>query len=84
VLLTRRHGGALSSKGITQTGTISYFSDERGFGFISRAGMERDVFYHISGIANRVGRQVLSVGDVVTFDLAENERGPIAVNVTLV
>jgi CspA family cold shock protein len=65
-----------------QTGTISYFSDARGFGFISRIGA-KDIFVHRSGIVNEGGRRGFNVGDTVRFDVAENERGLVAVNVSL-
>ena len=54
---------------------------ERGFGFISREGEEKDLFFHSSDLKN-VEFNDLKEGDKVTFDVTEGEKGPRATNVS--
>jgi CspA family cold shock protein len=60
-------------------GTVKWFSDQKGFGFIEREG-EKDVFVHHTGI-NGSGFKTLSEGDRVTFDVEQGAKGPVAKNV---
>ncbi len=60
-------------------GTVKWFSDEKGFGFISREGGE-DVFVHFSGIAGD-GFRSLAEGQQVEFEVTEGKKGPQATNV---
>jgi CspA family cold shock protein len=62
------------------TGTIKTLTD-RGFGFISREGEAKDLFFHSKDL-NGVMFDELKVGDVVSFEVAQGEKGPSAVNVT--
>ena len=62
-----------------QTGTIARLTD-RGFGFISREGEERDLFFHSNELQG-VAYNDLREGDKVTFDVAQGPKGPNAVNV---
>ncbi len=62
------------------TGTIKTLTD-RGFGFISREGETKDLFFHSKDL-NGVTFEELKAGDVVTFELANGEKGPSAVNVS--
>jgi cold shock protein len=62
------------------TGTIKTLTD-RGFGFIAREGGERDLFFHSKEL-NGVAFDDLKVGDALSFEIAEGEKGPSAVNVT--
>lgn len=62
------------------TGTIKTLTD-RGFGFIAREGEAKDLFFHSKDLQG-VTFDELKVGDVLTFDLAEGEKGPNAINVT--
>ena len=62
------------------TGTVKWFSDEKGFGFITPDGGGRDLFVHFSGITGD-GYRSLSEGAKVEFDAAEGEKGPEAKNV---
>lgn len=66
-----------------EIGTVKVFFKDRGYGFISRAS-GRDIFVHASGIANQCGRRTLEDGESVSYEVTENERGPLAVNVTKV
>jgi CspA family cold shock protein len=61
-------------------GTVKWFSDHKGYGFIEQENGP-DVFVHHSGI-NSTGFKSLSEGDSVTFDLEQGQKGPAAVNVT--
>jgi CspA family cold shock protein len=60
-------------------GTVKWFSDQKGFGFIEREG-EKDVFVHHSAITG-AGFKTLSEGDRVTFDVEQGAKGPVAKNV---
>ncbi|HEX9608639.1 MAG TPA: cold shock domain-containing protein [Candidatus Paceibacterota bacterium] len=60
-------------------GKIARLTD-RGFGFISREGETKDLFFHSNELKN-VQFNDLREGDTVTFDIAESPKGPNAVNV---
>ena len=63
-------------------GTVKWFDERKGYGFIEQED-GADVFVHHSGI-NATGFKSLNEGDRVTFDIEEGEKGPAAVNVTVV
>ncbi len=60
-------------------GTIKTLT-ERGFGFIAREGVEKDLFFHSKELKG-VAFDELKVGDEVTFEVVESEKGPNATNV---
>ena len=64
------------------TGTVKWFNDEKGFGFITPDEGGKDHFVHFSGIAGN-GFRSLEEGAKVSFDAEQGDKGPKAVNVTV-
>jgi len=64
---------------LAEQGTVKWFSNEKGFGFISREGGE-DVFVHFSAIEGEVYKS-LSEGQSVEFDIVDGPKGKQAANV---
>lgn len=62
------------------TGVVKWFDNERGYGFIS-CEQGNDVFVHHSQIKENGPGKDLHEGENVTFDIQENEKGTMAVNV---
>ena len=65
------------------TGTVKWFSDEKGYGFITPEDGSKDLFVHFSGIAGD-GFKSLSEGSRVEFEATEGQKGPQATNVRLI
>ena len=61
------------------TGTVKFFNDEKGFGFISRENAD-DLFVHFSNIEGS-GRRSLTTGQQVEFEIGNGNKGPEAKNV---
>ncbi|KKQ21607.1 cold-shock protein [Candidatus Wolfebacteria bacterium RIFCSPLOWO2_01_FULL_38_11] len=61
-------------------GTIKTLTD-KGYGFISREGETKDLFFHSKELSG-VSYDELKVGDAVTFEVVEGEKGPAATNVS--
>ncbi len=64
---------------MAEEGTVKWFNDSKGYGFISRTN-GKDVFVHFSSIAGD-GFKSLQEGDQVSFEVQDGERGPQAINV---
>jgi CspA family cold shock protein len=64
------------------TGTVKWFNDSKGFGFITRNDGEKDVFCHHSAIQGE-GFKSLAEGDKVEFDVVQGQKGPAAENVAM-
>jgi len=64
-------------------GTVKWFNDAKGFGFITPADGSKDCFVHHSGITGE-GFKSLSEGDKVEFDVVQGPKGPAAEKVTRV
>ena len=62
------------------TGTVKWFNDEKGFGFITPESGERDLFVHFSGIEGD-GFKTLPEDSKVEYDEEAGDKGPKAVNV---
>jgi CspA family cold shock protein len=69
-----------SRGGNMATGTVKWFSDEKGFGFVTPDEGGKDLFVHHTGIAGS-GFKSLSEGARVQFDEEQGDKGPKAVNV---
>jgi len=61
------------------TGTVKFFNDEKGFGFITEEGSSKDHFVHISGLIDEIRE-----GDEVEFELTEGKKGLNAINVKVI
>lgn len=59
-------------------GTVKFFNEAKGFGFITPADGSKDVFVHISGLG---GTQIRE-GDKVSFEIEDGKKGPNAINVS--
>tara|TARA_R110002072_G_scaffold1587_1_gene13247 strand:+ start:42295 stop:42486 length:192 start_codon:yes stop_codon:yes gene_type:complete len=57
-------------------GTVKFFNDTKGFGFITEEGSNQEHFVHVTGLIDEIRE-----GDEVEFDLAEGRKGLNAVNV---
>jgi CspA family cold shock protein len=64
------------------TGTVKWFSDEKGFGFITPDDGQKDLFVHYTGIESD-GYKSLAEGSKVTYEAEEGPKGPKAVNVRI-
>ena len=64
-------------------GTVKWFSNEKGYGFIERGNGEADVFVHFSAIAGD-GYKSLTEGQKVSFEVVQGDKGLQAANVSAV
>ena len=62
-----------------QEGTVKFFNESKGFGFITPVDGTEDIFVHVSGLINEIRE-----GDKVTYDVQQGKKGLNAVNVRLV
>ncbi len=65
-----------------QEGTVKWFNSEKGFGFITPKDGGKDLFVHFSAIKGN-GYRSLQEGQQVSFEAQEGQKGPQAVNVTV-
>jgi len=65
---------------IMATGTVKWFNESKGFGFISPTDGGKDVFVHFSAISSD-GFRTLAEGQQVSFEVEDGPKGPQAVNV---
>ncbi|MDZ7802875.1 cold-shock protein [Thiohalophilus sp.] len=62
------------------TGTVKWFNESKGFGFISPSDGSKDVFVHFSAISGS-GFKTLTEGQSVTFNVENGQKGPQATDV---
>ncbi|MGV3585559.1 MAG: cold-shock protein [Adhaeribacter sp.] len=60
-------------------GTVKFFNDLKGFGFIKETNSENEYFVHVSGLVDEIRQN-----DEVMFDVKQGQKGPNAINVKLV
>lgn len=63
-----------------QTGTVKWFNEAKGFGFITPEGGAKDCFVHHTAIQGQ-GFKTLAEGEKVEFEIVEGQKGPAAQNV---
>lgn len=68
---------------MTMEGTVKWFDDRKGYGFINEVDTGEEYFVHYTGIVSDHRFKKLHEGDQVTFEVSTNEKGQIAVNVKM-
>ncbi|RUT79521.1 cold-shock protein [Ancylomarina longa] len=58
------------------TGTVKFFNESKGFGFIVNNETKEEIFVHVTGLIDKIDE-----GDIVTYDVTEGKKGLNAVNV---
>ncbi len=59
-------------------GTVKFYNETKGFGFIKNNETDEDIFVHVTGLIDKIDQ-----GDVVSFDVVEGKKGMNAVNVKI-
>ena len=62
------------------TGTVKFFNESKGFGFITKDSGDGDIFVHVSSVVGE-GFKTLAEGQKVSFDIGQGKKGPEAQNV---
>jgi CspA family cold shock protein len=83
MLVSRECEGREKEGSSYMRGTVKWFSNDKGYGFIKPDEEGEDVFVHFSGVTGE-GFKSLSEGDVVEFEVTPGDRGPQATNVRIV
>ena len=65
---------------MNNTGTVKWFDNKKGYGFITPSNGDKDLFVHMSSIQME-GYKTLSENQTVNYDMGDSERGPVATNV---
>jgi cold shock CspA family protein len=66
-------------QGVMQEGIVSFFNDDKGFGFIRHKDTQQSIFVHVSSLAEPIREQ-----QKVTFEMEKGPKGPVAVNVKVI
>jgi cold shock protein len=61
-------------------GTVKFFNQEKGFGFIKNLESNEEIFVHRTSVQNQA---ILNEGDMVTYEIGNGKRGEMAVNVSI-
>ena len=64
-----------------ETGTVKWFDNKKGYGFITPSNGDKDLFVHMSGITME-GYKTLTEDQTVHYEVGDSDRGPVATNVT--
>ena len=64
-------------------GSVLWFNEDKGYGFIKPESGSKDIFVHHSGISKNEKSKKLKKDQIVDFEIAENDKGRIAINVTV-
>ncbi len=67
-----------SEAGGVKTGVITFYNDDKGFGFIRDSETKQDIFLHVSNALDPVGEN-----DKVVYEIGKGDKGPVAINVKL-
>jgi len=59
-------------------GTVKFFNETKGFGFIKNNETQEDIFVHVTGLIDKIDQ-----GDVVSYDVVEGKKGLNAINVKI-
>ncbi|MFB9052567.1 cold-shock protein [Formosa undariae] len=62
-----------------KNGTVKFFNESKGFGFVTEEGSNEEYFVHVSGLIDRIEE-----GDTVEFELKEGKKGLNAINVKVI
>jgi len=73
-------GKEVSNMATREKGTVKWFNDQKGYGFITPESGKKDVFVHQSAIMS-AGFRTLAEGDKVEFSVEQGPKGPSAANV---
>jgi CspA family cold shock protein len=65
------------------TGTVKWFSDDKGFGFITPDDQSKDLFVHHTAIVGANGYRSLNEGAKVSYEAEQGPKGPKAINVSV-
>jgi CspA family cold shock protein len=69
---------ATLTNNIMATGTVKFFNESKGFGFITPTSGGKEVFVHVTGLIDQIREN-----DEVSYDVEEGKKGPSAVNVKI-
>lgn len=64
---------------ITMKGTVKFFNESKGYGFITDNDTGRDIFVHVTGLEG----ETIAEGDEVTYEIEEGRKGPVAAQVRI-
>ncbi|MBU3759017.1 MAG: cold shock domain-containing protein [Candidatus Omnitrophica bacterium] len=65
---------------MAEKGKVKWFSNVKGYGFLTKEGLDKDIFVHYSAIQSE-GYKTLNPDEEVEFEIEEGQRGPLAKNI---